>query len=185
MLASTSESGRNMEKNALITGATAGIGREFADCWPPKDILWRWWPGSEPPRRTGQITGQPGTKSASSRWPEIFPIPHRCAEFSTNCKNGAFPSPCLINNAGFGVYGSFAETDLGKEMEMLQVNMGSLVQLTKLFLKPMLDNREGRILNVASTVSFHPAPAFRFIRPARRLFCRSPPRWRWRCGGRA
>jgi short-subunit dehydrogenase len=64
----------------------------------------------------------------------------------------------LINNAGFGVYGLFAETDLTRELEMLQVNMASLVQLTKLFLQPMLDRREGRILNVASTASFQPVP---------------------------
>ena len=64
----------------------------------------------------------------------------------------------LINNAGFGVYGVFAETDLARELEMLQVNMTSLVQLTKLFLRPMIDRREGRILNVASTTSFQPGP---------------------------
>jgi uncharacterized protein len=69
-----------------------------------------------------------------------------------------FPVSVLINNAGCGVYGLFAETELARELEMLQVNMISLAQLTKLFLKPMLDRRQGRILNVASTVSFQPGP---------------------------
>jgi hypothetical protein len=70
----------------------------------------------------------------------------------------SFPISTLVNNAAFGVYGQFAETDLDKELQMLQVNMASVVQLTKLFLKPMLQRREGQILNVASTASFQPGP---------------------------
>jgi hypothetical protein len=64
----------------------------------------------------------------------------------------------LVNNAGFGVYGEFKDTDLEKELEMIQVNATALTHLTKLFLPKMIENNSGRILNVASTASFIPGP---------------------------
>lgn len=64
----------------------------------------------------------------------------------------------LVNNAGFGVYGPFSETDGVKELEMIQVNVAAVTHLTKLFLPPMLERRRGRILNVASTAAFQPGP---------------------------
>jgi short-subunit dehydrogenase len=64
----------------------------------------------------------------------------------------------LVNNAGFGVYGLFAETPLEKELEMIQVNIAALTHLTKLFLPGMIARGRGRILNVASTAAFQPGP---------------------------
>jgi hypothetical protein len=64
----------------------------------------------------------------------------------------------LVNNAGFAAYGPFAETDLAAELEMMQVNMVALTHLTKLLLPGMLQRREGKILNVASTAAFQPGP---------------------------
>ena len=64
----------------------------------------------------------------------------------------------LVNNAGFGVYGQFAETPIAKELDMIQVNVTALTHLTKLFLPAMRANRRGRILNVASTAAFQPGP---------------------------
>ena len=64
----------------------------------------------------------------------------------------------LINNAGFGVYGPFAQTPLSRELEMIEVNVTALTQLTKLLLPGMLARRRGRILNVASTAAFQPGP---------------------------
>ena len=64
----------------------------------------------------------------------------------------------LVNNAGYGLFGPFAETHLRKEMEMIQVNVVALMQLTKLVLPRMIERRAGRILNVASTAAFQPGP---------------------------
>ena len=64
----------------------------------------------------------------------------------------------LVNNAGFGVTGPFVETDLAKELEMIQVNVVALTHLTKLLLPPMIGRRRGRVLNVASTAAFQPGP---------------------------
>ena len=68
------------------------------------------------------------------------------------------PVDLLINNAGFGVRGAYAETDWARESSLMQVNMVSLAHLTKLFLPEMLRRRSGRILNVASTAAFVPGP---------------------------
>jgi uncharacterized protein len=64
----------------------------------------------------------------------------------------------LVNNAGFGVYGFFADTSLEKELGMIQVNLAAPTQLAKLFLPGMLERRRGRILNLASTAAFQPGP---------------------------
>ena len=64
----------------------------------------------------------------------------------------------LINNAGFGLRGPFAETDWAQEAELIQVNVTALAHLTKLFLPGMLHRRSGRILNIASTAAFVPGP---------------------------
>lgn len=64
----------------------------------------------------------------------------------------------LINNAGYGNFGLFHETDLQKELDMLQLNIVTLTHLTKLFAREMVKKRRGRILNVASTAAFQPGP---------------------------
>lgn len=68
------------------------------------------------------------------------------------------PVDVLVNNAGVGAYGLFADTDLDRELRMMQLNMGSVTVLTKLLLPQMLERRRGRILNVASMAAFQPGP---------------------------
>lgn len=64
----------------------------------------------------------------------------------------------LVNNAGFATYGPFAEIDLGRELEELQLNVVTLTHLTKKFLPGMIARRRGGVLNVASTAGFQPGP---------------------------
>lgn len=64
----------------------------------------------------------------------------------------------LINNAGFGDFGYFTETDLNKELEMIDTNIKAVHILTKLFLKDMEQRDSGYILNVASSAAFQPGP---------------------------
>lgn len=64
----------------------------------------------------------------------------------------------LVNNAGFGTYGFFNETNLTDELEMLQVNLVCTTHLTKLFLKSMVQQGQGKILNVSSAAAFQPGP---------------------------
>src|ERR1051326_7892371 len=60
----------------------------------------------------------------------------------------------LINNAGFGSMGDFAELDLDRELNMIDLNVSSLVEMTHRFLQPMRERKQGTIINVASTAGF-------------------------------
>jgi short-subunit dehydrogenase len=64
----------------------------------------------------------------------------------------------LINNAGFGAVGDFADIALERQLEMIQVNVTALVALSHLFLQPMIKRRAGAIIQVASTASFQGVP---------------------------
>lgn len=64
----------------------------------------------------------------------------------------------LINNAGFGDFGMFAETDWSKELQMINLNITTLTQFTKLYLQDMLKSKSGKIMNVASTAAFQSGP---------------------------
>ena len=64
----------------------------------------------------------------------------------------------LINNAGFGTYGPFLEQTIESQVEMIQVNITSLVELTRLLASAMVARHSGRILNVASTAAFQAGP---------------------------
>lgn len=64
----------------------------------------------------------------------------------------------LVNNAGFGSNGKFVDLPINEELGMIQVNISSLIHLTRLFLPEMLQNNTGKIMNVASTAAFQPGP---------------------------
>ena len=64
----------------------------------------------------------------------------------------------LINNAGFGIFGKFYETDVNREIEMINTNVLAVHLLTKLFLRDMQKKNSGYILNVASSAAFGPGP---------------------------
>lgn len=64
----------------------------------------------------------------------------------------------VVNNAGFGDFGLFTETELTKELDMIDLNIKSVHMLTKMFLKEMTKKNSGYILNVASSAAFQPGP---------------------------
>ena len=66
----------------------------------------------------------------------------------------------LVNNAGVGNYGNFIETSLEEELRMIELNISSVVALTKLFAKDMVSRKAGKIMNVGSLLSFLPFPYY-------------------------
>jgi uncharacterized protein len=64
----------------------------------------------------------------------------------------------LVNNAGFGIHGDFASTDIDQNIQLLNVQLTAALKLTKAVLPAMLSRRSGKILNVASVYSFSPVP---------------------------
>jgi short-subunit dehydrogenase len=149
---------RNIEKTALITGATAGIGYAFAEVMAADGYALALVARDEARLQERARFLEKTFKVAVTVVARDLSKPESAAEIFEQLQRENFPVSVLVNNAAFGVFGRFPDTDLQEEMRMLQVNMGSLVQLTKLFLKPMLQRRAGKILNVGSTLSFVPGP---------------------------
>ena len=147
-----------MSQWVLITGASQGIGYEFAKLFAQEgyDVVL----AARDKARLGQVAGevraQFGRKARilakdlgdAAAAQEIFDELQREQIFIS----------ILVNNAGFGFQGSFADLDLQGHRYLLHVNVTALMELTHLFLAPMLARHEGRILNVASTAAFQPGP---------------------------
>ena len=144
-------------KTALITGASSGIGLELAHLFARDGyrlVLLA---------RNRNILRQIGD-DLQARYsvtvriaPKDLAHPAAPAELYQELQEAGVVLDVLVNNAGFGLSGSFQTTDWNIEAEMLQVNMVAATHLTKLFL-PQIRAREGKIMNVASTAAFQPGP---------------------------
>jgi uncharacterized protein len=150
--------GRVTAGTALITGASSGIGLELAGLFARDgydlvlvarsvDKLDRL--GAELSQRHGIRSRTVGADLAS---------PDAPGAIAETVKQEAVRVDVLVNNAGFGLVGPFAQTDAATELGMIQVNVTALTHLTKLLLPDMVARRRGRILNVASTAGFVPGP---------------------------
>jgi len=84
--------------------------------------------------------------------------PDAAAQLFEESKKRELEIEMLINNAGFGSMGDFTKLDLNRELEMIQLNIRALVDLTHHFLPPMRERKRGTIINVASTAGFQGVP---------------------------
>ena len=84
--------------------------------------------------------------------------PDAAAQLFEETKKRELEIEMLINNAGFGSMGDFAKLDLDRELEMIQLNVRALVDLTHRFIGPMRERKRGTIINVASTAGFQAVP---------------------------
>jgi short-subunit dehydrogenase len=84
--------------------------------------------------------------------------PDAAAQLFEETKKRELEIEMLINNAGFGSMGDFAKLDLNRELEIIQLNIRALVDLTYRFLQPMRERKRGTIINVASTAGFQAVP---------------------------
>jgi hypothetical protein len=85
---------------------------------------------------------------------------HQAVELYEELKVQGIEITMLVNNAGVGMYGQFINTDLTAELKMIELNVSSVVALSKLFVQDMIVRKRGRILNVASLLSFLPFPYY-------------------------
>jgi hypothetical protein len=81
-------------------------------------------------------------------------------ELYDELKSDGIEITMLVNNAGIGMYGEFINTDLQAELRMIELNASSVVALCKLFVQDMIVRKRGRIMNVASLLSFLPFPYY-------------------------
>ncbi len=139
---------------AIITGASSGIGRDMA-----KILSGMGYDLILVARRMDRLEK---LKQELSTDVQLFSldlsIENSCLELYDAVKGQEID--VLINNAGFGVFGDFAETSLESEVSMIHVNICALHILTKLFLKDFKARNTGYILNVASAAAFLPGPSF-------------------------
>ena len=147
-----------MSKTVLITGATTGIGYELAKLFA-KDkfdlvIIAR----NETKLRQTAAELQKDYKVNVKIISKDLSDQKSAVEIYEELIKENIRVDVLINNAGFGDHGAFAESDLKNDLDMLNLNIASLVALNRLFLNEMLQYNSGRIMNVASTAAFQPGP---------------------------
>lgn len=137
---------------ALITGASSGIGREMAIYLSElgHDLILV----ARDKEQLEALQNQLKTKVKIIVLD--LSVEQKVKELYVLCKNDNVD--ILINNAGFGDCGPFLQTDLTKELNMIDVNIKAVHILTKLFLKDMQKRNMGYILNVASAAAFQPGP---------------------------
>ncbi|MFN4880613.1 MAG: SDR family NAD(P)-dependent oxidoreductase [Bacteroidota bacterium] len=85
-------------------------------------------------------------------------LPHAAQEVYDEIKSQQIQIDYLVNNAGFGDFGMFVETDWNKELQMINLNITTLTHFTKLYVRDMVKRGSGKILNVASTAAFQSGP---------------------------
>jgi short-subunit dehydrogenase len=148
----------NLNSNyALITGGTSGIGFELAKLFA-KDkydliIVAR---NQDELDETATELKKEGVKVITIS--KDFFVSGAAFDLYDEIKNMGITVKVLVNDAGQGVYGKFIETDIQRELNIIQLNIGATVVLTKLFLKDMVKRNSGKILNVASIAGKVPGP---------------------------
>lgn len=144
-------------KYALITGATSGIGYELAKLFAADGynlvIVAR--DEQELENKAAEFKAHGIDVRYIAQ--DLFDPGNAFAVYEV-VKSLGIPIEVLVNDAGQGVYGLFNETDIDRELDIIDLNVSSLVILTKLFLKEMLTLNSGKILNVASIASKSPGP---------------------------
>ncbi|HEX3281698.1 MAG TPA: SDR family oxidoreductase [Pyrinomonadaceae bacterium] len=142
----------------LITGASSGIGEVFARRLAARGRNVLLVARSEDKLitlcnelgRSNSIRAQYVTLDLS--------LPESPARLFEEAEKRGLTIDLLVNNAGFGSFGDFAKADLARELNMIDLNIKSLVELTYRFLQPMRARRQGAIINVASTAAFQAVP---------------------------
>ena len=135
---------------ALITGASSGIGKDFAINLSKLgyDLILV----ARNEKKLKEVSKLCNTNVT------IYKADLSNEEECINLFNIHKDIDLLINNAGFGVFGTFDKTNLDDELNMIDLNIKTVHILTKLYLKEMIKKDSGRILNVASIAGFLPGP---------------------------
>lgn len=146
------------QERALITGGSVGIGAALADVFAANghDLILVARRSDKLEARAGEIRQKYGVDVVCVQDDLADSDAARRVHEAVLARG--LDVHYLVNNAGVGLYGRFATTDLEAERRMIQLNVTSVVDLTKRFLPSMIERRSGRILNVASTAAFVPGP---------------------------
>jgi short-subunit dehydrogenase len=145
-------------KTALITGASFGIGLELARIFAREgyNLVLVARTVDRLRQLASEVEKNHGTRSL------ILAVdltePGASAYVLDQTTRANLQIEVLVNNAGFGQYGKFAENDLEECLRQIQLNVTTLTHLTRLYLPAMIERKHGKVLNVASTAAFQPGP---------------------------
>ena len=143
---------------ALITGASSGIGRDLAHQFAADgyDLVVVARRAVALDELVRDVTRAYGVKARAISADLAQPAVAR--EIYDELWRAGTAIDVVVNNAGFGLKGTVAELSLDRQLEMIQVNVTALTELTRLFLPGMLERNQGGVLNVGSTAGFQPGP---------------------------
>ena len=146
------------KERALITGGSVGIGAALAEVFASHghDLILVARKRDKLEARAKDIQQKFGVDVVCL--PEDLTDPQGPRRLHQAVVDRGLDVHMLVNNAGVGLYGKFATTDLDAELKMIQLNSTSVVDLTKRFLPAMIERRRGAVMNVASVGGFGPGP---------------------------
>ncbi|GAA0909348.1 SDR family oxidoreductase [Virgisporangium ochraceum] len=147
-----------MNDTALITGASTGLGAEFAVQLAARghDLVLV----ARSADRLEQLAADLGTRYGVSVDVIVQDLTERDAARAVAARLAARPIDLLVNNAGFGTSGRFEDIADGRDQEQLMVNLVALVGLTRAVVGGMLARGRGAVVNVSSTAGLQPTPYF-------------------------
>lgn len=146
-------------RTALVTGASSGLGADFA-----RELAARGADVVLVARRKERLEALAGElRTAGTRADvvtrDLADAAARASLFEEVTRGGR-AIDVLVNDAGFGLFGRFVELGWDRERQMLEIDVVALVHLTKLFVRPMIERRFGRILQVSSIGAYQPSPTY-------------------------
>lgn len=142
-----------MKKVALVTGASAGLGVEFA-----RQLQKRGHALVLVARRKDRLQAL-AKELGNARVVSIdLSKANATAKLMADLEANGETVDLLVNNAGFGLIGQFAKLDAGRQREMIDLNIATLTELCRAVAPAMIERKQGGIINVASTAAFQPGP---------------------------
>lgn len=143
---------------ALITGASSGIGLELAKIHASKGDNLVLVARNKNKLDEIKVDLEKKYKVNVYTIEKDLSASNASQELYNETSNQSIRIDYLINNAGFGDFGMFTETDWNKELQMINLNITALTHLTKLYVSEMVMRKSGKIMNVASTAAFQSGP---------------------------
>jgi uncharacterized protein len=138
---------------ALVTGASSGIGEAFA-----RQLAERGYKVGLVARNEDKLSKLAGEVGGAEVFVCDLADARARGRLAQEIESRGLDVEVLVNNAGFGVYKDFAESDREREIQQARVNVEAVVDLTHRFLPAMLERGRGAVINTASTAAFQPIP---------------------------
>ncbi len=145
-------------QTALITGASAGIGVDLAECFAKDgyDLIITARTESALKEVADRLSKAYGVNVATAAGD--LGVTGAGKKLAADIAQRGLNVDVLVNNAGFGHLGAFAETEIEPQLGMVDLNVRALTELTHIYWKGMLAKKRGGLINVASTAAFQPGP---------------------------